>query len=327
MSKRLLIMTAAALFALGVACGDDNPEESDGAGGDGGSTGTAGSGGPGAGGSGGSGAGGSGGSGAGAGGSGGSGGAGGTGGWIDPGDGPECREIPHLSRLVQSSVNAYLSTGFMEDGMFRDLVDGEVIEMRAIRSEGTEMTFTAKDTEWPEEGDPVAKYILSFPQSIQSGAFQSRERVDLVQEGNWTILYGAPNIVALYRFESLEGLPTEGYDPSLVLSEQERITMSSESFCVFASSCDQNPGLFALVAEYDDEELILYDLEKEELAGDWHGELGPWTIRNDAFSYMPGVHCTEENRNSVSECHGVPDGGWTCHQPYFTQVITAVKKN
>lgn len=334
MNKRFLIMTAAALFALGVACGEEPPDDDNGAGGAGGTAGTGpgGSGGSGDGGSGGSGTGGSGGGGAGGSGTGGSGGSTGTGGSGGsngtggaPGwqPGPACLSA-HVSRLRDVSYQAIMNSGFYEADYYRELEDGEFIEMEAVGSVENSLTFVAKGTEWPEEGDPPVQYRVEFPKNLQAGAFKRKERVDLVQEGNWTILYGTPNTVALYRFESLEGVP-RGYDASLPMGEMG-INFSMETFCEFESECTVNPRLLQLVAEHDGETLVLYDFEEHGTSGSWTGQLGSWTISNDALGYMTGAYCDEETRQNIPQCGNVPEDAWTCHQPYFSQVITAVMR-
>lgn len=327
MSKRFLILVTTALFALGVvACGDESPDDDNGTGGTAGKQGTGGTGGDGGTG----GAGGSGGSGGtgGTGGTGGMGGSGGTGGTVEGG---ECTEAAHLPRLRDVPYNAMENSGFYMDvdgsGSLRytELEDGLAMDMKVISTVGESMTFAWADEEVPDEGHVDVRYKMDFPSSIQSGIFQRGESVRLRRMGNWTIVIGDLNIAALYRFESTGGIPVE-YDPSLGLDlGDDSLDISLAPFCEFPSSCTPNPSLLAIVARSGGQTRVLYNFE-EGLGGSWFGNVGAWTVSNDAAAFQPGVYCTPENRGAFPACDGVPDFDWACDRPLFTQVITAIYK-
>lgn len=322
MSKRFLILMAAALFAFGIACGEDETGPNGNGDGTGGTGGTV----PGDGGSGGKTADGGSGGGPGDGGAGGSGGDGGSGGGT-PIVGGECTEAAHLPRLRDVSYKAMEETGFYEDkdGILRytELEDGTEYVMKAISTQANSMTFTTPDVEVPEEGDIPPVYRLDFPSNLQSGAFQRGEEVKLRQIGDWTILMGNVNIVGLYRFES-DGIPM-GYDPSPDLPlDDDSLKLSMADFCEFPSDCGANPALFAIKAQSNGETLVLYNFE-EGLGGSWFGKVGSWQVSNDAFGYQTGVYCTKDNRDLFpTDCATTPDDAWSCEKPTFTQVITAI---
>lgn len=318
MSKRFVIMVAAALFAFGIACGDDEPDNDK-------NGGAAGSGGTGAGGSGGDG-----GAGGGGGGAGGEGGEGGDGGSTEAGT---CSDAAHLPRLRDTSSRAYNQTGLVEfpdDGPSdtRDLEDGEKLSLRIIEALDTQFSFTDRDTEVPEEGPlPPPKFILDFPHNHQAGAFPRGEDVTVWQVGNWTFVMGKLNIVGLYRYHA-SNLPQD-YDPTPSAEDlflPEDLTFSVDNFCEFSSACGANPALMKLIAKTEDERRSFHDFE-EGASGSWSGMVGGWMISNDAQGYMPGVYCSEDSREHFpDECADVADDEWSCTNPTFIHVITAIYK-
>lgn len=313
MKSRTWICLVAAVFAFSVACSDDEPEDpgQKGTGGAGATGGTGGKGGDG-------GDGGQGGAG-GDGGAGGVGGEGGVGGGGGYGESGECDRFSDLGRLQSTSFNAYDLSGLLEyvDGNPRvlELEEKEEIQATYFRLVSSDagpngaIAFVAKGTTLPPEGEgaddsvPLA-YVLDMPNNIHNGAFGRGEDVTISMVNGWIKVRGTWNSVGLYR-QSLDHVPLDQ------TTQFGDASFRYVTYCdFFDSGCSTDPALYKLIARVGRRELVIKNYGEE---ADWTGKLPKnnpeWLFSNDGAAYIPGQRIDEQ---------------WTCNNPIYLSVITAV---